>query len=121
MLTPTALRATILGMPEIATTPSLWSDFAEQDDSRADALRDLRRFIRDSGNEGGIISQANASRILGISTQGITSAMAQGRLERFDYSSMGMIGVSVNQVKAYARERKQGPLGAGNLKGVAGK
>ena len=108
-------------MSESATTAQLWPDFVEQDDTRADALRDFRRYLTDCGVEGGILSQSHAARVVGVSSSAVSSAIAQGRLERFDYPEMGMTGVSAIQVKAYARERKQGPTGGGNPKGIAGR
>ena len=88
-------------------------------DGSKSAWQDLRKYAADAAAQGGIVSAQQAAKLLGVSKQAVHDAIKRGRLQVFKYPELGLTGVGVSQIKAYARERQLPAQGHGAKRGLA--
>lgn len=82
------------------------------------ALRDeFRRFRAISLEEGGLITQSQAARYLGVHPARVLALVRKGTLRAFRFPEIGMIGVSASDVQRRMKAKADGTLPRGRPKG----
>jgi hypothetical protein len=87
------------------------ADFMDVENASSEELAKIRAYQKDSEEQGGLITQAQANAVLGVSSGRTYQLVKAGTLESYEHFGVKLI--SCDQLIAYAKlEKKAGSVGS---------
>jgi predicted XRE-type DNA-binding protein len=86
-------------------------DFVDVENASAEQMEKVRAYQKESEEQGGLLTQAQANAVLGVSSSRVAQLVKAGTLESYEHFGKKLI--SCDQLIAYARlEKISGSLGS---------